>query len=209
MNTSVYIDGFNLYFRALRGTRFKWLDLKRLADVLVPNDKVDSIHYFTARLLELPEDPSQPQRQQAYLRALETLPRLQIHYGVFRRREPVYKLRRQIPGLPTHVRVLVTEEKRSDVNLATRLLIDGFNERYEQAIVISNDSDLATPIQAVRDELGIKIGVVNPDGRNPTQGDLEESATFVKRLWPVHLRHSQFPDAITVGDRTITKPPSW
>jgi len=36
MRTSVYIDGFNLYYRAIKGTAFKWLDLKRLATLLLP-----------------------------------------------------------------------------------------------------------------------------------------------------------------------------
>jgi hypothetical protein len=40
-----------------------------------------------------------------------------------------------------------TEEKGSDVNLATRLILDGLDGLWEEAIVISNDSDLESPIR--------------------------------------------------------------
>lgn len=84
MLTNFYIDGFNLYYSALRGTAFRWLNLRALAGTLFPGDTVGTVHYFTALLTRRPNDPAQPQRQQAYLRALATLPDLEIHYGTFR-----------------------------------------------------------------------------------------------------------------------------
>ena len=44
-----------------------------------------------------------------------------------------------------YVEILDTEEKGSDVNLASFLLLDGFDDEYELAVVISNDSDLSSP----------------------------------------------------------------
>jgi hypothetical protein len=55
-----------------------------------------------------------------------------------------------VPGGPTTVRVLKTEENGSDVNLATYLLSDAYEQVFEKAVVISNDSDLCTPIALVR-----------------------------------------------------------
>lgn len=43
----VYIDGFNLSYGALKRTPFKWLDVGRLCQVMLPNDVVESIQYFT------------------------------------------------------------------------------------------------------------------------------------------------------------------
>jgi len=60
------------------------------------------------------------------------------------------------------LRVWKTEEKGSDVNLGSHLLVDGFNARYEQAAVISNDSDLEWPIRYVRETLGLPVVVLNP-----------------------------------------------
>ena len=50
MITNVYVDGFNLYYRALKDTPFRWLDLHKLAATLFPDDTIRGVHYFTARL---------------------------------------------------------------------------------------------------------------------------------------------------------------
>ncbi len=83
MRTFVYIDGFNLYYRALRNTPYRWLDLSKLAQLLLPKNKIHRIHYYTARITARPGDPDQPTRQQFYLRALATIPNLSITYGQF------------------------------------------------------------------------------------------------------------------------------
>ena len=209
MKTNVYIDGFNLYHRALKGTPFKWLDLRKLAETLFPTDTVSQLSYFTAKIDARPNDPSQPQRQQAYLRALETLPGLEIHYGIFKTRTKIRPLVRPIEGLPEFVEVFNTEEKGSDVNLATRLLSDGFNKVYEQAAVISNDSDLASAIRCVRDDLSLQVGVLNPGRNCPPQQSLKEAATFVKTIRAHHLRKCQFPRSLTDEKGTIRKPSEW
>lgn len=73
MRTSVYVDGFNLYYGALKGTPFKWLDMVSLFDkVLQPRHRILRVKYFTARVSGTPADPSKPQRQDIYLRALQT-----------------------------------------------------------------------------------------------------------------------------------------
>jgi hypothetical protein len=63
---------------------------------------------------------------------------------------------------PHTVEVIRTEEKGSDVNLASYLLLDGFRSDCEATVVISNDSDLKVPIELARAELGLVVGVVNP-----------------------------------------------
>ncbi len=162
MITNVYIDGFNLYHRALLGTQFKWLDLGKLSRALLPSHQINRLRYFTALVDQRPGDPQQQQRQLTYIRALETNANLTVHYGQFRtdpRRRP---LTHPIPGVGRTVEVSETREKGSDVNLATYLLMDGYDGDYEQALVVSNDSDLALPIKMVRDKLRLPVGIVNP-----------------------------------------------
>ena len=209
MITNFYIDGFNLYYRALKDTPFRWLDLRRLASILFPDDEINHVVYFTALLNQRPDNPDQPARQLTYLRALETLPGLEIHYGTFRPRTKTRRLAEPIPGLPEYVRILDSEEKGTDVNLATRLLVDGFSGAYEQAVIVSNDSDLASPMRYVRDELGLKMTVVNPDNSNHTHRDLADATTYIKRLRRSHLRRSQFPPVLADAHGRITKPPGW
>ncbi len=209
MITNLYIDGFNLYYRALKDTPFRWLDLRKLAKTLFPQDAINRVCYFTARLDTRPGNPAQRQRQQAYLRALATLTGFKTFYGVFRSGVKRRPLAEPVPGRPAYVLVRDSEEKGSDVNLATRLLVDGFNGEYEQAVVVSNDADFAGAMKYVRDGLGLRVTLVNPDQRNTSPRDLSNSATYVKRLWKSHLRRSQFPDTLTDRFGTITKPANW
>jgi len=83
---SVYIDGLNLYRRLLVGhPEHKWLDIEALAERVLPEYEIVRIRYFTAVIKASPgADVRSPQRQQAYLRALPTLPRTTIHLGKFR-----------------------------------------------------------------------------------------------------------------------------
>ncbi len=83
---SVYVDGFNLYYglKSKGWRRYYWLDLRRLAENLLQSgQRLMVVRYFTARVLQLADDPEQPERQKSYLEALETLPDLHIHYGYF------------------------------------------------------------------------------------------------------------------------------
>ena len=209
MITNVYIDGFNLYYRALKDTPYRWLDLRKLAETVFPQDDIHRVCYFTARLDARPGNLNQPRRQLVYLRALTTLPGFDVHYGVFRSGVKRRPLAEPVPGLPAHVLVRDSEEKGSDVNLATRLLVDGFNGEYEQAVVVSNDADFAAAMRYVRDDLGLRVTLVNPDPRNASPRQLADAATYVKRLWKSHLRRSLFPDTLTDGIGTITKPVAW
>ena len=209
MITNLYVDGFNLYYRAVRGTPFKWLDLRKLAKTLFPQDTIHRICYFTALLDARPGDVNQPRRQLVYLRALNTLPGFMAYYGTFRSGTKRRPLAEPVPGLPSHVLIRDSEEQGSDVNLATRLLVDGFNGEYEQAVVVSNDTDFAGAMRYVRDDLDRRVALVNPDRRNTSPKDLSDSATYVKRLWKSHLKQSLFPDTLTDDTGVITKPIIW
>ncbi len=209
MITNVYVDGFNLYFRALKDGPCRWLDLRKLSETLFPQDDVRRISYFTARLDARPGNPNQPRRQLIYLRALQTLPGVDIYYGSFRSGIKRRPLAEAIPGLPAYVRVRDSEEKGSDVNLATRLLVDGFTGEYEQAVVVSNDADFAGAMRYVRDGLGLRVTLVNPDSKTPSPAELADSATYVRRLWKSHLRRSQLPEALDDDVGVITKPQGW
>ncbi len=209
MITNLYIDGFNLYYRALKDTPFRWLDLRRLAENLFPVDSINRVCYFTARLDVRPGNPGQAQRQLIYLRALATLPGFDAYYGVFRSGVKRRPLAEPVEGLPSHVLVKDSEEKGSDVNLATRLLVDGFNREYEQAVLVSNDADFAGAMRYVRDDLGLRVTLVNPDPKNASPRELADAATYVRRLWKSHLRRSLFPDTLADEIGVITKPEGW
>jgi hypothetical protein len=208
MKTRIYIDGFNLYFGALHRTKFKWLNpveaVRRHLDV---KHEIIGAKYFTAKINHRPHDPEQPLRQEAYLRALATLPDFQIYFGHFLTKNIKMPVAMPEPGQPTHVVVIKTEEKGSDVNLASQLLNDAHLRRMECAVVISGDSDLLMPVKIVGEEMGIPVGVLNPQ-KNPCVV-LKRHATFYKHLKPGRLAKSQFPEEITDVFGIIRKPSSW
>ena len=87
MRTFVYVDGFNLYYGALKGTPRKWLDPVALfGRVLQPQHRILTIKYFTGRVSGTPGHPSKPQRQDVYLRALQRYrPEVEVYFGHFLR----------------------------------------------------------------------------------------------------------------------------
>jgi uncharacterized LabA/DUF88 family protein len=212
VRTNVYIDGFNLYNRAVKDTPYKWLDLSKLCQSLLPRHYINRIRYFTALVHPRPNDLQAPQRQQIFLRALKTIPNLTMEFGQFRARTKERPLVTPIPGQPRKkVWVHDTEEKGTDVNLATYLLMDGYEGDYEQALVISNDADLALPINIVRDKLRLPIGIVNPniDHKQGIPKELRDAATFSRRLHKSILSKCQFPPTLQDAKGTITKPINW
>ena len=146
MRTNVYIDGFDLYNRAVKDTSYKWLNLSKLCQALLPRHEIHRIRYFTALVHARPNDPQAPQRQQIYLWALKTIPSLTMEFGQFRSCVKERPLVTATPGQPRNVLVHDTEEKGTDVNLATHLLMDGYVDDYEQALVISNDAIIGITI---------------------------------------------------------------
>lgn len=207
MKTNVYIDGFNLYFGAVKGTPYKWLDLSALCSKLFPKNQINRIRYFTAIVDARPPDLQQPVRQQTYLRALHTIPDLSVHLGTFRTR-PVRMRLVQPPRFGSKTaEVWKTEEKGSDVNLASYLLLDAFRRDCEVAIVFSNDADLRKPIDIAKDDLGVKVGVVNPHPPERRSRDLQP--TFFRQLRKGPVGACQFPEVMADARGQFRKPSSW
>lgn len=207
MRTNFNVDAFNLYYGALKGTPHKWLDLAALFRRVFPRNQLHRIRYFTARVDGRAPDFQQPQRQQAYLRALETLPKLSIHYGQYRTRATRMRLEKPRPLGPKTVSVLKTEEKGSDVNLASYLLLDASRGDCEVAVVVSNDADLKTPIELATRELGVRVGVLNP--HPPARRSLDLRPTFFKQLRRGPVAGSQFPEVLRDASGEIRKPAGW
>jgi len=202
MKANVYVDGFNLYYGAVKNTPYHWLDISAMCRLLLPKDNIHRIKYFTALVDPRPSDPHQRVRQETFLRALETIPNLSIFYGFFLTHEVTMP---RVGG--GYAQVFKTEEKGSDVNLATQLLVDAYRDDYEIAVVVSNDSDLLMPIQVVTREFKKPVGLLNPQ-KNPSHALLPHVA-FIKQIRPGVLAKSQFPKTLTDQRGSFSKPASW
>lgn len=179
--TNIYIDGFNLYYGSLKRTPYKWLNVEKLCQLMLPTDLIQSIKFFTANVSARPHDLHLPIRQQIYFRALKTIPNLTLIYGHF--------LTHSVPYLAAH------------------LLHDGFNGLFDTAVIISNDSDLAEPVRLVKQVLNLPVGILNPHQRHSQT--LQQYATFVKRIRQHHLIASQFPNPMTDSKGVFHKPQGW
>jgi len=224
LSANVYIDGFNLYFCAVKRTRYKWLNLLALCNTLFPSVQINRIRYFSAKVRNLQHDPHAQTRQDAYWRALKTIPNLEIIEGDFvawPRLMPQFPLAyvNGVNNPPNKVQVERAEEKGSDVNLAAYLVYDNCMEEADESIVISNDSDLTNAIEIVTRHLGRPVTVVNPNRTNrvrshPRQCSLQQdlrrvSTRFVRSINNSVLVSAQFPTTMTDAQGAFTKPPTW
>ena len=207
MRTFVYVDGFNLYYGALKGTPFRWLDLVALLEnVLQPHHDILKVKYFTARVSGTSPDQSKPQRQDVYLRALRRYrPEVEVYFGHFPRHRVRAPLAQPVGDQRT-VEVIRTEEKGSDVNLAVHLLNDGWLDACDCGVVVGNDSDIAEAMRLVRRHRGKRIGLVTPGTGRPSR-QLVAHADFSRHVRANGWRHSQLPDPIP--GTNIRKPAAW
>ena len=103
-----------------------------------------------------------------------------------------------------------TEEKGSDVNLATYLLADAFRNDADCFVIISNDSDLTEPMRIVRHELGKVVGLLNPHPpAKRSHALLSCKPSFFKQIRAGVLRTSQFPATLQDSTGMISKPNGW
>lgn len=215
-----YVDGFNLYhgcFDNLENREswrpFRWLDIHSMCSRIFPNGETELVRYFTATVDARPDNPDTSIKQQMYLRALRASGNVDIHLGRFSRYAKIRTVadpdsKAVTPKMPEeHQLVIETREKGSDVNLASFLLLDGFRDRYDLAVVISNDSDLATPIRMVRDELDKRVAIINP--RKKLAFDLHGIADSYKRIRRTWLENAQLPESLMDEIGGIHRPESW
>lgn len=149
------------------------------------------------------KDPDKPVRQQIYLRALRTLANVEIIEGFFLMHPVVM---RKVDG-KGFCNVWKTEEKGTDVKIASHLLHDGHNNMYETAVVISNDSDLAEPIRMVTNDLKRSVIVISPFKTNTLE--LARVASSRRQVRKGVLAVSQFPVELMDATGTFRKPKTW
>jgi len=210
--TRVYIDGFNFYYAAFRRGDFaayKWLDLARFCKIALPHNEIDLVRFFTARLDASRGRDGQRARQDTYLEALHTVPRLSIHFGEFVEHPRLLRRVDVRHGRPLYAEVWVPEEKGSDVNLASHLLLDAFRDSCDVAVVVSNDADLLEPVRMVREELGKTVGVLRVEG-GQRRCIFSGRVDFIRTVRRGHFARAQLPARVTTAKgRSVEKPAEW
>ena len=217
MRHRAYIDGFNLYHGLPKknGRRIhRWLNPNLVLKAACPGiETLDVIKYFTAKVKlsaidKQQNNQSKISRQELYWRALLTLPNLEIVKGSF----TSHKTQMPSACFPTELMdVIKTEEKGTDVNIAVHMLCDAFDNAFDGAILLSNDSDLALAVERVIQHFGKQVTVVTPplqEGREPAR-KLSKAAgkTVICKLR--YLEKSEFPEQLTDSNGTFSCPRRW
>lgn len=197
-----YIDGFNLYFglRSKGWRKYYWLDLVSASSALLkPYQRLDHCHYFTARIGG--NGTQSNHRQSLWLDALATRPMLTTHFGHYLPKQQTCK--------SCGATWTIHEEKMTDVNIASQLLVDAHDDLFDVALVISGDSDLTTPIKLVRQRFPNKrVIVAFPPARRSAQ--LQQTANGTMVIGEDKLRRNLLPNQITTASGyVINRPPQW
>lgn len=102
-----------------------------------------------------------------------------------------------------------TNEKRTDVNIATHMLVDAFQDTFDTAILISADSDLTLPLKEITRLFPTKyVKVAFPPMRSSF--DLQSAVQTTFQIYETKIRNSQFPNQIILASGyTIVRPRSW
>jgi len=203
----IYVDGFNLYYGAVKDTKGKkWLNLERFFCRLRPHDDIRAIKYFTT----LVEGPALT-HQETYLLALSTLPAVEVIYGKFKPKMVRCGVKACSWSGDRWFRVL--EEKRTDVNIAVTMLVDVIEDKCDRLVVVSGDSDLVPAISTIKTIAPGKHVTVYVPARNLMRGAAVEirAAADKHRTLPNDLiAKSQFPATIPDGKGGyIQRPPDW
>lgn len=204
MTTNVYVDGPSLYYGALKDRPGRWLDLQTWCERLLPDHDVERVRYFTA-WANPAFDPSPAMRQRIYLRALQTSPKVSIHFGrCIKQRADLPESRRP------HERrsVIKVRMKGVDVALTTELFADVIDRDMDTAVLVTTDSDLRPPIAAVRSR-GVRVGVVNPSRDRRLGQALHESVDLFLRPPANSYIDAQFPLEMSDENGRFRAPSSW
>ncbi len=192
----MYIDGPNFYYSIRKSglsIALGWCDFRKLAEqhLLDANSTLDQIRYFTAPVRDLGHRDGEEERQDRWIEAVHTIPKLQVIRGFYAGNEPVNR-----------------REKQTDVKIAIRLILDALqDESYDDAILISGDTDLAPAVLAVQQEIpGEKSVQVCVPLREPSPywtqiSDIE--GIVIKRITADMLLNSRLPESIPTKRGTV------
>lgn len=226
MDTTVYIDGYNLFYGRLRHTPFKSLDpfklFKTIAKIQDPSSEIIKIKYFTAPVKANFSSHGQEstKAQTSYHRALkytysDSIDIIQGYHTVEMGYPPRYK---KPIDKDDRVEIWKFEEKQTDVNIALHMYRDAVNESCLQQILVSNDSDLELPLKLIsEDKPCMTLGLIIPRPKptvthhsRPPNKSLSQYVHWTRsHILDHECQNAQFSDRISTNKKPILKPEYW
>ncbi|HEY7068758.1 MAG TPA: NYN domain-containing protein [Acidimicrobiales bacterium] len=163
--------------------------------------QLTGLKYFTSRMTHQPDRLA---RQDTYLRALEVRGGVETIAGKFTSRLVRCRKCGKSFRLP--------QEKRTDVNLASHLVADAFDDRFDTFMLCTADSDLVPAVSLVQERFARRFILIDPPRRH--SDELAAMADIHLHARETYYRQSQLPDPVeyttrTGKVRTIARPRSW
>lgn len=198
---AVYIDGFNLYHGVhdSSGRANLWLDVVKLSRSFRPRQRLVSVKYFTSSVLN---DPDAQSRQDHYLEALTaTYPTvLEVIYGRYQQ-----KNRRCFACGHSYISY---EEKETDVNLATAIVVDVAKDIFDTALIVSADSDVAPAVRAAK-KIRSNMFIFCAFPPKQSSFELKELMPASFQIGSAKVRKAQLPDQFTKNGKQFQRPSKW
>lgn len=199
----VYVDGFNFYFGLRKSPQWKkyyWIDVVKLFEkFLRPNQELVALKYFSARPIG---DHDKSKRQDAYFQANMENEKFKLVLGQY--------IRKKIPCYNCGYVIKTYEEKASDVNIATQIVADAYQDKYDVAILVSADSDMTPAIDLAR-QAGKTVYIYFPP--NHQSSNLRVKAfghPLMLERYEARFRQSLMPDTITLSNGYVLQiPAKW
>ena len=212
--TIVYVDGSNLYYGLLRHSAYKWLDLNALArKLLIPEYQIETIKYFTSRVIDTSCDQHRAVRQDKYIDAL-SCQGISVIEGYYRMRIERLEATENpckscvLVKRKGYVRGTRISEKLTDVNMATEMLKDAYEDKADAFVLVSGDADLTPALRIIRYSTAKSVIVFNPQAH--ICNELRRCATFYRNIPSGFADGCRLPDSLTTADgRIICCPAAW
>lgn len=198
MLTYCYVDGHNLYKGRTEKTGYRWLDIRRLFEVVLPSPhEIGRVKFFTSEV----KDKIKLDRQLTYLNALEGRGGIEIERGRYEHKTKAASLKhvllhgkkitpsklgveKKIDGLS----LTFLEEKETDVRLAINITLNCCLEKFDCVALLSIDTDFLPVLDLARNKFKKQTIVISPNNKishllrntvdeykHITDGDLKKS----------------------------------
>ena len=192
-----FIDGFNLYHAvaALGNSAFKWLDLRKLSQEFIHPIKEELVQVLYFSTIASHRNQAAQLRQRAYLRALE-LRGVKTILGQFKQKDRECS--------KCFARYTSYEEKETDVNIALNLIDLAYQDAYDRAILVTNDSDQVPTIHRVLERFpNKKVTILIPPCTRECN-ELIRTASAKAKITIEHLERSLLPEVVTDASGQVT-----
>lgn len=198
--------------------KYKWLDLRLLAENIISSDEnIVEILYFTAYCTW---DKRKKMRHKQYVEAL-TKRGVRTVMGKFspvtrKFNKNVMQIIDMAPVIteysiiPDEIEYKTNEEKRTDVNMAAKIIDYAYQDKYDHAYIVTADGDIAPAIEIAKNRFpDKKFTAVLPIGLSG-QYICKICDFNVVKIEESHLMNSQLPSPMTIdSNRSIEKPSTW